>query len=109
MAATAAAACSRWSAAASRPPARCWLGRSPGLSRAARQQPGLDGLDLQGHVPGVDAALREAAGHEPEPGLRRALEHVAQLLVGAESPHRADTLGDRVAEQLAHQRLLAFP
>jgi len=53
--------------------------------------------------------LREAAGDEPEAGLRRAPEHVAQLLVGAEAPDRADARRDGLAEQLADQRLLSLP
>src|SRR3954467_853010 len=56
----------------------------------------------------VDAALREAAGDEPKAGLRRALEHVAQLLAFAEAPDRADALRRFVAEQPAHQFLLAL-
>ena len=38
---------------------------------AARQQPFLDRLDLQREIFRVDPALREAAGDEPQAGLRR--------------------------------------
>src|SRR4029077_18579785 len=65
------------------------------------QQPGLAGLDLQAEILGVDAALGETAGDEPEPRLPGAHEHVAQLLVIAESPDRADAGGNIFAEQSA--------
>src|SRR2546428_8636565 len=73
------------------------------------RQTRLAGLDLQREVLRVDARLREAAGDEPESGLRGAREHVAQLLAVAESPDRADARRDFLAEELAHQRFLAFP
>src|SRR6266850_5520782 len=66
-------------------------------------------LDLQREVFRVDARLREAAGDEPKARLRGAREHVAQLLAVAESPDRADARGDVVAEELAHEVLLALP
>src|SRR5215831_5735178 len=55
-----------------------------------RQQADLAGLDLQREIPGVDAALGEAAGDEPQARLRGAREHVAQLLPLPESPDRTD-------------------
>src|SRR4051794_18632910 len=73
--------------------------------RDPRQQPFLDGLDLQRQISRVDPALRQAAGDEPEARLRGARVHVAQLLTLAESPDRADAVGDPLAEQLAHQML----
>src|SRR5437899_9549810 len=72
------------------------------------QQPQLRRLDLQCEVLRVDAALGQAPGDEPEAGLRRLHEHVTQLLVLAEAPDRADAPGDRLAEQPAHQLLLAL-
>ncbi len=42
------------------------------------------------------------------PGWRGARIHVAQFLILAKTPDRADALGDRVAEQFAHQMLLAL-
>ena len=47
-------------------------------------------------------------GDEPEAGLPGAHEHVAQLLVIAESPDRADAGGDILAKQFADQMFLAF-
>jgi len=55
-------------------------------------------LDLQGEIARVDPALREAAGDEPQARLRRAAEHVAQLLVVTESPDGSDALRHRIAE-----------
>ena len=72
------------------------------------QQTHLASLDLQSEIFRVDAALGEAAGDEPEAGLRSAREHVAQLLLIAESPDRTDGRSDVVAEQLANQMLLAL-
>ena len=72
------------------------------------QQSDLAGLDLQREIFRVDAALGEAAGDEPEAGLRGARIHVAQFLVLAKSPDRADAVGDLVAEQFAHQMFLAL-
>src|SRR3954454_757963 len=48
--------------------------------RPARQQPLLDRLDLKRQMFRADAALREAAGDEPEAGLAGARVHVAQFL-----------------------------
>src|SRR5262249_22983015 len=70
---------------------------------------GFGRLDLEREVLGVDPALRKAAGDEPEPRLRRALEHVAQLLAFAEPPDRADAFGHPGAEQPCDEVLLAFP
>src|SRR2546430_364766 len=75
---------------------------------AAGQQPYLAGLDLQREVFRVDAALGEAPGDEPQARLGGAREHVAQLLLIAESPDGADASRDLVAEQLANQVLLSF-
>src|ERR1700681_3862764 len=75
---------------------------------AQRQQPFLDRLDLQRQIFRIDPALREAAGDEPEAGLAGAGVHIAQFLILAEAPDRADALGDLVAEQFAHQMLLAL-
>src|SRR5690606_35532931 len=71
-----------------------------------RHQSFFDRLDLQRQIFGVDPALREAAGHEPEPLLCGALPHVAHLAVLADAPHLADLVGDLVAEETAHQFLL---
>src|SRR6058998_1610038 len=62
----------------------------------------LAGLDLHGEILRIDAALREAAGNEPKPGLRRAHEHVAQFLPVTEAPYRSHARGDGFAEQLLH-------
>src|ERR1041384_599612 len=70
---------------------------------------GFGRLDLEREVLGVDPALREAAGDEPKPRLRRALEHVAQLLAFAEAPDRADAGGHAGAEEPRAEVLLAFP
>src|SRR5882757_2074497 len=59
------------------------------LRTCARQQPFLDRLDLQRQIFRIDAALREAAGDEPQPRLAGARIHVAQLLAVAETPDRA--------------------
>src|SRR6202790_5641877 len=67
----------------------------------ARQQPFLDRLDLQRQVFRVDPALREAAGDEPEAGLRCPCVHVAQFLAVAESPDRADAARNLGAAQFA--------
>src|SRR5437016_5273325 len=75
---------------------------------AAGQQPYLAGLDLQREVLRVDTALGEAPGDEPQARLGGAREHVAQLLLIAESPDGADASRDLVAEQLANQVLLSF-
>src|SRR5512145_2444681 len=73
---------------------------------APGQQPRLAGLDLERERPGVDAALGQAAGDEPQTRLRSAGEHVEQFLVVAESPDGAEADGDRLAEELADQVLL---
>src|SRR5688572_32360621 len=73
-----------------------------------RQQADLASLDLKCERLRVDAALRQAAGDEPQARLWGAREHVAQLLVFAEAPDRADAGGNFVAEQLADQMLLAL-
>ena len=52
--------------------------------------------------------MREAAGDEPQARLRGARVHVAQFLVRAKIPDRADAARDIVAEQFAHQVLLAL-
>src|SRR5262249_15960614 len=70
-------------------------------------QADLAGLDLQAEVFRVDAALGEAAGDEPQARLRRAHEHVAQLIPGAKAPDRPDPVGDGVTEQLPDQNILA--
>src|SRR5206468_9474386 len=75
---------------------------------AAGQQPYLAGRDLQRGVLRVDAALGEAPGDEPQARLGGAREHVAQLLLIAESPDGADASRDLVAEQLANQIFLSF-
>src|SRR5882672_6404439 len=54
-------------------------------ARNPRQQPFLDRLDLQREIFRVDAALRQAAGDEPEAGLAGARIHVAQLFIRAPS------------------------
>src|SRR5258708_36459932 len=77
-------------------------------ARALRQQPFLDRLDLQRQIFRIDAALREAPGDEPEAGLAGARIHVAQFLLFAESPDRADAIDDLVAEQFAHQFFLSL-
>src|SRR3954469_3336092 len=83
--------------------------RPPTSASLAIDDAGFDGLDLEREVFGVDPALREAAGDEPQAGLRRALEHIAQLLSFAEAPDRADAGGDLGSEELFDQVLLAFP
>src|SRR4051812_8177017 len=72
------------------------------------EQAELGGLDLQAKIFGVDAALGEAACDEPKAGLWRAAEHVAQLLVVAKAPDRADAGRDVLAKQLADQMLRAL-
>src|SRR6266436_674063 len=72
------------------------------------QQAVFQGLDLQGQIARVDPALREAAGREPEPILRRPRPHVAQLAAVVEAPYRADAVGDSVAQCYAHELLLAL-
>src|SRR3954469_2091216 len=83
--------------------------RPPTSASLAIDDAGFDGLDLEREVLGVDPALREAAGDEPQARLRRALEHVAQLLPFAEAPDRADPGGDLGSEELFDEVLLAFP
>src|SRR5437879_8272347 len=75
---------------------------------AAGQQPYLAGLDLQREVLRVDTALGETPGDEPQARLGGAREHVAQLLLIAESPDGADASRDLVDEQLAKQVILSF-
>src|SRR5512145_899686 len=84
---------------------RCRIRNSLKISspRSRRPMSGLDEtelarLDLQSQILGIDAALREAAGDEPQARLRRAREHVAQLLSFAEAPDRADARRDFRAE-----------
>src|SRR6202041_99900 len=74
-----------------------------GRRQRVRNESKLAGLDLQGDDFRIDAALCEAAGNEPQPGLRRAGEHVAELMVFAKAPDRAETFFDGVAEQFSHQ------
>jgi hypothetical protein len=59
-------------------------------AEALGKQACLAGLYLQWEVFGVDPALGETAGDEPEARLRRAREHVAQLLFRAEAPLAAE-------------------
>src|SRR6266481_964547 len=73
-----------------------------------RQQPFLDRLDLQREIFGVDPALREASGDEPQAGLAGARIHVAQLLGLAKPPDRPDAIDDLVTEQFPNQFFLAF-
>jgi len=77
-------------------------------ARNARQQSNLDRFDLQRQIFRIDAALRQAAGNEPEPGLWGSCVHVAQFLSLAESPDRPNPLSDLLAEQFAHQIFLAL-
>src|SRR5579883_3483150 len=80
----------RWRAVAA---ARRSPANRPRLARdccSTTEQADLLRLDLQRHVLRIDAALRQAAGDEPQAGLRRAHEHVAQFLLAAEAPDRAD-------------------
>src|ERR1700726_909594 len=64
------------------------------------QQSRLAALDLQRKIFRIDAALRDAAGDQPEAGLPGAGEHVAHLLIVAEPPDRADAFCHCMAEQL---------
>src|ERR1700736_1811792 len=73
-----------------------------------RQQAFLDRLDLQRQMLRADPALRQAAGDEPQAGLAGAGVHVAQFLLVAKTPDRADAVGDWLAKQLSHQRFLAL-
>ena len=75
-------------------------------TRTLRQQPQLAGLDPQGKIFGINPALGKAAGDEPQTGLRRAHEHVAQFLALAEAPDRADPARNLATKELAHQVLL---
>src|SRR5580704_10829838 len=103
------AATTTWRGATRNPSssAKSWIMRSRKADvLAPRQQPFLDRLDLQRQIFRVDAALGEAPGDEPEARLRRAGVHVAQFLSVAESPDRADALGDRITEQSPHQIFL---
>src|SRR5215813_167704 len=77
-----------------------------GRLTAMRQQSFLDRLDLQRQIFRIDAALRKAAGNEVEASLAGARIHVAQLLLGAKAPDRADARSDDLAEQLLHQLFL---
>src|SRR5579872_1927672 len=76
------------------------------LARRSRQNAFLDRLDLQREIFRVDAALREAAGDEPEAILAGARIHVAQLLPVAKTPDWTGARGDLLAEQLLHQNFL---
>src|SRR5690606_34354448 len=80
----------------------------PALPGASRHQAELARLDLHRERLRVDAALREAAGDEPESGLGGRAPHVAQLALRVEAPDRADAVGDRVAEGAAHRLLLVL-
>src|ERR1700751_2183848 len=71
------------------------------LERAKSAQ--LHGLDLQGQIFRVDAALRQTAGNEPEAPLRRPLVHVVELAIGADTPHRADALDHLLAKRAANK------
>src|SRR6185437_12005382 len=73
--------------------------------RSARQQSLLDGLDLQREIFRVDPTLCQAAGDEPQAGLRGARIHVPQFLSVAETPDRTDARGNLVAEQPPYQIL----
>src|SRR5262252_2131940 len=64
----------------------------------SRQQARFASLYLQCEILGVDAALGKTPSDEPEAGLRGARKHVAQLLFIAESPNRADAIGNMVAK-----------
>src|SRR5262249_12705250 len=80
----------------------------PPSGRPSFYQAGLAGLYLQAEILRVDAALGETAGDKPETRLGRAHEHVAQLLVIAETPDRTNAVRDIIAEQFANQMFLAF-
>src|SRR5258708_16709225 len=104
---------SRFRFALTRAPERhLWNSRQSCLrhccARDARQKFFLDRLDLQREIFGVDPALRQAAGNEPQPRLRGAAIHVPQFLTLAETPDRADTAGDFLAEQFSSHMLLAL-
>src|SRR5262245_2875122 len=60
--------------------------------------PQLQRLELQGEIARENPALREAAGGEPQSGLRRAPPHVAELAALVEPPDRPDALGNIVTE-----------
>src|ERR1700692_2360113 len=105
------AATTTWRGATRNPSssAKSWIMRSrKDAAPASRQQPFLDRLDLQRQIFRIDPALRQAAGDEPEAGLRGARVHVAQFLPLAEAPDRTDARGDFIAEQLADQMFLRF-
>ena len=74
----------------------------------ARNDPFLAGLDLQSEVLRIDSALREAAGDEPEAGLAAAFPHIGELAIIGKTPDGAGALCNLVAEEEAHQILLAF-
>src|SRR5215510_11685097 len=80
----------------------------PPSGRPSFYQAGFAGLYLQAEILGVDAALGETAGDKPEARLGGAHEHVAQFLVIAETPDRANAVRDITAEQFANQMFLAF-
>src|SRR4051812_26708181 len=68
-----------------------------------REDPKLHRLDLQRQILGVDAALRQAAGDEPQAFLWRTLVHVAELAVRADAPDWADALDHCLAERTTDQ------
>src|SRR5579863_1412491 len=67
--------------------------------RRLRQQAFFQRLDLDRQIAREDAALREAAGGEPQPGLGGARPHVAQFAALVEAPDRADLVGYLAAEK----------
>src|SRR5262245_47435164 len=68
------------------------------VGACTRQEASLGGPDLKAEIFGVDPALGEAAGDEPEPGLPGAREHAAQFLLLAEAPDRTDAGSDVIPE-----------
>ena len=95
------------------PPSRMAIRRAAhswGIRKGAKsgQQACLAGLYLQAEILGVDATLGKTAGDKPEARLGGAHEHVAQLLVIAETPDRAKSDRNIIAEQFADQTFLAF-
>src|SRR5947209_6695975 len=65
--------------------------------------PKLHRLDLQGQIFRVDAALGQTTGDEPQPLLRRALEHAVEFTIRADAPDRADALRHLLAERTADE------
>src|SRR6266550_4626991 len=61
---------------------------------------GFNGIDLQGNVAAIDAALRKGSAGKPEARLSCPAPHVAKLLRRVvKTPDRSDTAGDGFAEQ----------